>query len=77
MRKGRERLENVLYLEEKINCSGKKKSYLARKLGISRQTFSKKCKNPKLFSNLQAELLCEEIGVFKDEEKVKIFLIQM
>ena len=67
-------MENTQYLESKISSSGKKKSYLARKLGISRQTFSKKCKNPSLFSNLQAEILCDEIGIFKNEEKDKIFL---
>ena len=72
--KGANKLENTQYLENKINSSGKKKTYLARKLGISRQTFSKKCKNPSLFSNLKAEILCEEIGVYKNEEKDKIFL---
>ena len=70
-------MKKIQYLENKIGSSGKKKSYLARKLGISRQTFSKKCKNPSLFSNLQAEILCEEIGIFDIEDKNKIFLQKM
>lgn len=64
---------NPQYLEEIISLSGKKKGYLAERLGVTRQTFSKKCKNPSSFTNLQANVLCEELNVTKLSERQKIF----
>lgn len=64
---------NPQYLEEFIVSSGKKKGYLSDKLGVSRQTFSKKCKNPSSFTNIQANILCEELNVTKLSDRQKIF----
>lgn len=61
------------HLEEAITLSGKKKGHLAERLGITRQTFTKKCKNPELFTNLQTEVLCEELNITKLSDKQKIF----
>ena len=64
---------NPQYLEECIVASGKKKGYLADRIGITRQTFAKKCKNPSSFTNLQANILCEELNVTKLSDRQKIF----
>lgn len=64
---------NPQYLEEVILSSGKKKGYLADKLGVTRQTFAKKCKDPSSFTNLQTDILCDELNVTKLSEKQKIF----
>jgi hypothetical protein len=64
---------NPQYLEEVILSSGKKKGYLADKLGVTRQTFTKKCKDPSSFTNLQTDILCDELNVTKLSEKQKIF----
>lgn len=64
---------NPQYLEEAILSSGKKKGYLADKLGVTRQTFTKKCKDPSSFTNLQTDILCDELNVTKLSEKQKIF----
>lgn len=64
---------NPQYLEEVICSSGKKKGYLAERLGVTRQTFTKKCKDPSSFTNLQANILCEELNVTKLSDRQKIF----
>lgn len=64
---------NPLYLEEAITASGKKKGYLADRLGMTRQTFSKKIQDPSSFTNLQTEILCDELSITKLSDKQKIF----
>lgn len=64
---------NPQYLDNAILTSGKKKGYLAERLGISRQTFTKKSKDPSSFTNLQTEILCEELNITKLSDKQKIF----
>lgn len=64
---------NPQYLEEIIMSSGMKKGYLAERIGVTRQTFSKKCKNPSSFTNLQTDILCAELNITKLSEKQKIF----
>ena len=64
---------NPQYLDEFIVASGKKKGYLADRVGVTRQTFTKKCKNPSSFTNLQANILCEELNVTKLSDRQKIF----
>lgn len=64
---------NPQYLEEVIDNSGKKKGYLAEKIGVTRQTFTKKCKDPSSFTNLQATILCDELGITKLSDRQKIF----
>lgn len=64
---------NPQYLDEVIVASGKKKGYLAERLGVTRQTFTKKIKDPSSFTNLQTEILCEELNITKLSDKQKIF----
>ena len=64
---------NTLYLEEKITASGKKKSFLADKIGCSRQYFRMKCNNEAPFTVVEVNILCEELNITKLSEKEKIF----
>ena len=61
------------YLEEIISSSGKKKSYLAEKIGCSIQTLRLKCKNEYDFTTSEVDALCTELGITKLTEKEKIF----
>lgn len=64
---------NPQYLEKVINNSGKKKGYLAERIGVTRQTFTKKCKDPSSFTNLQVSILCDELSITRLTDRVKIF----
>ena len=64
---------NPQYLENVINNSGKKKGYLAEKIGVTRQTFTKKCKDPSSFTNLQVSILCDELSITRLTDRLKIF----
>lgn len=64
---------NPQHLEEVIDKSGKKKGYLAERIGVTRQTFTKKCKDPSSFTNLQVSILCDELNITKLTDRVKIF----
>lgn len=64
---------DTLYLEKIISDSGKKKSYLADKIGCSRQYFRMKCRNEAPFTLNEANILCEELEITKLTEKEKIF----
>lgn len=64
---------NAQHLEDAINASGKKKGYLADRIGCTRQTFSKKSKDPSSFTNLETEILCTELNITKLSDRQKIF----
>lgn len=66
-------MNNAQYLEEAIENSGKKKGYLAEKVGMTRQTFKKKCDDPTSFTNLQANILCDELNITRLTDRQKIF----
>ena len=66
-------MANTQYLDELILKSGKKKTYLAEKIGCSRQYFYKKCNNEAPFTVNEANILCEELNITKLSEKEKIF----
>lgn len=65
---------NTQLLESLISASGKTKSHLSSKLGISIQTFHKKCCNEADFKVSEMLKLCNELGVYVGEELGKIFL---
>ena len=67
---------NTQYLESLINSSGKKKSYLAEKIGCSRQYFRMKCNNEAPFTLDEADILCAELNVTRLTEKEKIFFLK-
>lgn len=66
-------LVNTQYLEDKIRESGKKKGYLADKIGCSRSYLFKKINNKADFSSKEISVLCKEIGVSTLTEKEHIF----
>lgn len=64
---------NTVLLYKKIEESGKKKSYLADKLGISTQAFRLKCLNKNEFLSSQVDILCKELDITSLSEKEEIF----
>ena len=66
-------MTDTQYLEKLIVESGKKKSYLAKKIGCSRQYFRMKCNNEAPFTVVEVNILCEELNITKLSEKEKIF----
>lgn len=64
---------NTELLEAKIKESGKSKSYLCRKLGITLQTFRRKITNKVEFVLTEVERLCLELGIKSLSEKERIF----
>lgn len=61
------------YLEEKIAASGKTKTHLASKMGMSIQSFRLKSTNKYDFTTTQVDILCSELGITKLSEKERIF----
>lgn len=64
---------DVQYLEKVISESGKKKDYLASKLGISRQTFYLKCQGKSDFTAPEIKILCNELNITSLKERESIF----
>lgn len=60
-------------LEEQIEKSGKKKSYLAEKCGCSIQALRLKIKGDYEFTNKQTDILCTELDITDLILKEKIF----
>lgn len=67
---------NTQYLEELIEESGKKKSFLADKCGISIQTLRRKSRNEGRFDSDEIEVLCRELGVKSLRDKERLFFAQ-
>lgn len=66
-------MADTQYLEKLIKASGKKKTYLADKIGCSRQYLRMKINNEADFTVNEANILCSELGVTKLSDKEKIF----
>ena len=73
LKKGSKFMTNIELLEAKIKESGKKKCYLAERLGVSRATFRALCSGKRQFRTEQVNILCEELGIVKLKEKETIF----
>ena len=67
------KMTNVELLDEKIKTSGKKKVYLAKKLGVSRATFRSLCLGKSQFKTEQVKILCDELNIVKTKDKEAIF----
>jgi hypothetical protein len=68
---------NTRLLESKIAASGKKKSYLAERCGLSRAGFRNCCINKALFNSTQICILCEELHITSLKEKEAIFFAKV
>lgn len=66
-------MTNRKLLEKKIAASGKKKGYLAKKCGLSRQGFLNCVKGDALFNTLHITILCEELNIKSLKERESIF----
>ena len=64
---------DTLELERRIKESGKTKTFLAMKLGISRMWLNAKIKNKTPFNNLETDILCKELTITRLSDKEKIF----
>ena len=56
-------MTNEAMLKDAISKSGKKKSYLANKIGVSPTHFGKLIRNKYEFTASQISILCEELGL--------------
>lgn len=63
-------------LEQKIKDSGKKKSYLANKCGLSLNGFRNCVTNKAEFKATQIDTLCKELEITSLKEKEAIFFAQ-
>ena len=64
---------DTLVLEGIISDSGKKKTYLADKIGISVQNLRLKMNNKSEFRSNEVDVLCQELGITRLTDKEKIF----
>lgn len=60
-------------LEEWIEKSGKRKSYLAEQIGCSIQSLRLKATNRYEFRSSEVDTLCAELGITRLTDKEKIF----
>ncbi len=67
-------MTNTELLEKKINESGFKKSYIAKRIGLkSTYGLSKKIRNENEFKATEINALCELLRIDSLEEKEQIF----
>ena len=64
---------NTQLLDFNIKQSGKSKTFLARKCGISVQSFRLKRINKSVFNTDQVDILCDELNIKSLREKERIF----
>ena len=60
-------------LDERIEQSGKSKTFLANKCGITVQSFRLKRKNISCFNTDQVDILCNELSIRSLRDKERIF----
>lgn len=66
-------MTNTELLEKKISESGKKKTYLAEKVGLSLAGFRNCVTNKAEFKASQIDILCEELNIRSLREKEAVF----
>lgn len=60
-------------LEEYIQASGYKKSYIAKTIGVSVETLSRKLRNATQFKASEIKILCALLNIQDPAEKEAIF----
>lgn len=70
-------MTNTELLEQKITESGKKKMYLAEKIGLSYAGFRNCVTNKAEFKASQIDILCEELNITSLREKEAIFFAKV
>ena len=66
-------MTNKVLLDRRIAESGYKKSYIAKVLGITPETFSRKMGNISYFNINEMRILCELLGINTPDEREAIF----
>jgi hypothetical protein len=66
-------MTNTELLEKRIADSGKKKTFLAEKVGLSRAGFRNCVTNKAEFTATQIDVLCVELGITSLKERFAIF----
>lgn len=66
-------MTDTILLEDHITKSGKKKAYLAQKIGITRQALFKKINNESVFNAREITILSSELGITSTKEMQRIF----
>ena len=66
-------MTNTELLEDLIARSGKKKSYLAQRCGLSLNVFRNCCTNKAEFKASQIQILCEELNITSLKERHAVF----
>lgn len=66
-------MTNQKLLEDRIQKSGKKKMFLAEKVGLSSAGFRNCCTNKAEFTARQIQILCDELGITSLKDKQAIF----
>ena len=64
---------NSLLLLGTIKNSGKTQGYLAKKLGVCRQTLANKVAEKTKFKNSEIVVLCNELGITDHEDVRRLF----
>jgi len=64
---------NTQLLDDAIRATGKSKSFLSDKCGMSLQTFRLKRLNVSPFTTDEVETLCKELGIKELRKKERIF----
>lgn len=64
---------NTELLEDAIRASGKRKQYLADKVGCTIQSFRMRCTNKYDFKSTDIDILCQELGITRLTDKERIF----
>lgn len=70
-------MNNTDLLKDKIAKSGKKRKYLAEKVGLSYAGFRNCVINKAEFKASQIDILCEELNITSLKEKEAIFFAQI
>lgn len=66
-------MTNTELLEQRIYNSGKKKGFLAEKVGLSRAGFRNCMVNKAEFTASQIDILCEELNITSLNDRFAIF----
>lgn len=64
---------NTALLEEAIRTSGKRKQYLADRIGCTVQSFRMRVTNRYDFKSSDIDILCQELGITRLTDKERIF----
>ncbi len=70
-------MTNTEMLEKRISDSGKKKGFLAEKVGLSRAGFRNCITNKAEFTASQIDILCAELNITSLKDKESIFFAKV